>query len=88
MKLRVWHIPQVPMKAFHVEVSSIDEACKMLNVFQDYDLFQYENKIKADYCNTSGLEYFGEEENSWCEWYDDDGFNIKRHFENAENNEQ
>ena len=25
MKLRVWHIPQVPMKPFIVEVASVEE---------------------------------------------------------------
>lgn len=82
MELRVWHIPQVPMKAFHVEVLSIDEAWKILNVLWNYDLFQYENKVKPDYCNMSGLEYFDEEENDWLEWEDGDGYDIKEHFEN------
>ena len=52
----------------------------------DYDLFQYENNIKPDYCNASGLEYFDEEEQEWCEWYDDDGLDIKEHFEESEEN--
>lgn len=30
-KLRVWHIPQVPMKAFHVDVETSEEAIKVLN---------------------------------------------------------
>lgn len=88
MKLRVWHIPQVPMKAFRVEVSSIDGAWKILNVLWDYDLFQYENRVKPDYCNMSGLEYFDEEEKDWLEWEDEDGFNIEQHFENLEDNEE
>lgn len=88
MKLRVWHIPQVPMKAFRVEVSNIDEAWKILNTLWDYDLFQYKNRVKPDYCNASGLEYFDEEENTWYEWYDDDGYDIKRHFENMKDNDK
>lgn len=84
MKLRVWHVPQVPMKAFYIEASSIDEAWKILNVLWNYDLFQYENNVKPDYCNMSGLEYFDEGENQWYEWEDDDGRNIKEHFENLE----
>lgn len=82
MRLRVWHIPQIPMKAFHVEVSSIDEAWKILNTLWNYDLFQYENNVKPDYCNMSGLEYFDDEEKEWSEWEDEDGNDIKEHFEN------
>lgn len=72
------------MKAFHVEVSSIDEAWKILNILWNYDLFQYENNVKPDYCNMSGLEYYDEEEKDWMEWEDQDGYNIKQHFENLE----
>lgn len=81
-KLRVWHIPQIPMKPFYVSVESPEEAMKILEVLWDYDLFQYENRIKPDYANTSGLEYFDEEENEWFEWYDEDGFDIRESFEN------
>lgn len=81
-KLRVWHIPQIPMKPFYVSVESPEEAIKILKVLWDYDLFQYENRIKPDYTNTSGLEYFDEEENEWFEWCDEDGFDIRESFEN------
>lgn len=75
-KLRVWHIPQVPMKAFHVEVETTEEAVKVLNILADYDLFQYENRVKPDYCNMQGLEEWDEEEKMWCDWYSDDGLDI------------
>lgn len=68
-KLKVWWIPQVPMKAFEVDVKSVDEAEKILNVLADYDLFQYENHVKGDYANASGLLYWDEEEKDWLEWY-------------------
>ena len=83
-KLRVWHVPQVPMKPFYIKVQSIEEAWKILNVLWDYDLFQYENNVKPDYINTSGLEYWDEEEKDWLEWYDDLGNDIRSHFENLE----
>ena len=85
MKLRVWHNCQVgKVDNFYVEVDSIEQAWKILNVLWNYDLFQYENKVKPDYFNMSGLEYFDEEEQGWHEWYDDDGYDIKEHFENLE----
>lgn len=73
-QMRVWHIPQVPGKAFHVLVESPSEAKKILDVLAMYDLFQYENRIKPDYCNAGGLEIYekddGDGKPGWCEWYD------------------
>jgi hypothetical protein len=69
--LRVWHIPQVPMKPFHVPVQSPDEAVKIIQVLADYDLFQFANYVKPDYCNASGLEVvegFIDGEPQWIEW--------------------
>ena len=49
--LRVWWIPQVPMKAFHVPVADLAEAKLVIDTLAKYDLFQLENKIKPDFCN-------------------------------------
>jgi hypothetical protein len=68
--LRVWHIPQVPMKPFHVAVRNIREAKLILDALAFYDIFQFENNIKPDYSNASGLEVF--ENGEWSEWYDED----------------
>ena len=68
--LRVWHIPQVPMKAFHVRVKNIREAKLVLDTLAFYDLFQYDNNIKPDYCNTGGLEVF--HNGAWEEWEDEE----------------
>lgn len=75
--LRVWHIPQIPMKGFRVQVKNKDEAVLVLNTLAQYDLFQLENNIKPDYSNAQGLEVF--EDGEWVEWYDDEGNNID-HF--------
>lgn len=72
--LRVWHIPQVPGKAFRVPVDSLVQAKLVLDTLANYDLFQYENSIKPDYCNAAGLEVYssyGNEEGDgpgWEEW--------------------
>jgi len=79
-KLRVWHIPQVPMKAFMVEVQSVEEGVRMMDALADYDAFQYDNNIKPDYCNANGLQMWDEsltdEEmadmeltDRWVDWY-------------------
>lgn len=78
-KLRVWHIPQTPCKAFHVDVSSLEEAIKILNTLADYDLFQLENNIKPDYSSCQGLEEWDDAEKEWVEWYSDDGFDIREY---------
>ena len=73
-KLKLWWIPQIPMKAFEVEIVSVEEGEKLLDVLARYDAFQFENRIKPDYCNTGGIV--------WChpsltyqDWedYPDDG---------------
>lgn len=68
--LRFWWIPQVPMKPFYVNVSTVAEAALLYNAFSHYDLFQYENKVKPDYCNTGGLEVFVNGE--WEKWESED----------------
>lgn len=60
--LRVWWIPQVPGKPFHISVDSIKEGRKILEVLANYDLFQYENNIKPDYSNVGGLQEFDSED--------------------------
>ena len=76
--LRVWWIPQVPMRSFYVEVDSTKEAKKIMNVLANYDIFQFENNIKPDYCNAGGLQMWevnfdGEGSDDWCDWSDEDG---------------
>jgi hypothetical protein len=63
--LRVWWIPQVPGKPFHVAVDTVDEGIKLCDTLAHYDLFQYENRIKPDYCNVGGIEFFNEAEGDW-----------------------
>lgn len=82
MKLRVWHIPQVPMKAFFVEVGSVEEGVRMMDALASYDIFQYENNIKPDYCNANGLQMWDESlteedmadmelSDKWVDWGND-----------------
>ncbi|ECY6377225.1 superinfection exclusion protein [Salmonella enterica subsp. houtenae] len=79
MKLRVWHIPQVPMEPFYIEVSNVEEGVKFMDALAAYDCFQFENKIKPDYCNANGLQMWDEGltedelvemelEDRWVDW--------------------
>lgn len=80
--LRVWWIPQVPGTPFHVKVKNTDEAKLLLKTLANYDLFQFKNKIKGDYCNAGGLEVFEDISEDpkvggeWCEWCNEDGDSI------------
>lgn len=74
--LKVWWIPQVPGKSFEVEVNSVREAKKLLNVLAKYDEFQFKNRIKPDYCNAGGLVKWDAEESAWYDWYNDEGEGI------------
>lgn len=73
-KLRVWWIPQVPMKPFTVDVTSVEEGVKIMDTLADYDIFQFENRVKPDYCNAGGLEMFDPTDDmdgpdgSWVDW--------------------
>lgn len=78
--LRVWHIPQIPGKAFHVYVGSVQAARKILTTLAQYDRFQFDNNIKGDYANVSGLEvYSGKvyspDDDGWEEWHDAETYN-------------
>lgn len=72
--LKVWWIPQIPMKQFEVPVKSPKEAVLILDTLARYDAFQFENNIKPDYCNAGGLLVF--EDGEWTEWYSKDGEDI------------
>ena len=72
--LKVWWIPQIPMKPFEVPVKRIIDAMLLLNVLADYDIFQFENNIKPDYSNAGGLMIF--EDGEWVDWEDEDGNSI------------
>jgi len=78
--LRVWHIPQMPCTPFLVTVKTVEEAMLILNTLWDYDTFQFENKIKPDYSNVSGLEVY--ENGEWCEWHRKDDENIEEIMRN------
>ena len=72
MKLSIWHIPQVPMKAFRVEVKDLEQAKLLLDTLANYDIFQFENKVKPDYCNAQGLSVWDELAQEWTDWEDEE----------------
>lgn len=77
--LKVWWVPQMPMKAFEVPVESLADARLLLDTLAAYDQFQFDNNVKGDYANAGGLSVFDANDNhdspqgSWVDWYDIDG---------------
>lgn len=66
--LRVWWVPQVPMTAFEVDVPDLKTASIILDTLAHYDAFQFEHKVKGDYCNTGGLQQYDGEAGEWWDW--------------------
>ncbi len=69
--LKVWWVPQVPGRSFEVLVSGPEQGVMIAGLLAAYDLFQYENRIKPDYCNAGGLVVYKDGE--WVDWYDEAG---------------
>ena len=65
--LRVWWIPQIPGEPFYVPVKNLEEAKLIMDTLAKYDIFQFENNIKPDYCNAGDLEYY-EVDYGWIDW--------------------
>lgn len=59
--LRVWHIPQVPGKSFHVPASSMQEAARIAAALIRYDEFLYRNNIRGDYASAGGIQRYSED---------------------------
>lgn len=75
--LKVWWIPQIGMRGmFEVPVSSVEEGVKIMTTLAQYDLFQFENRIKPDYANVGGLMRYDADPrgnaSEWCDWYDEE----------------
>ena len=68
--LRVWWIPQMPMKPFIVPVSNFAQGVWLTEILAKYDEFQFLNDIKPDYCNVGGVQRL--ENGEWCDYEGDD----------------
>lgn len=71
-----------------MDVETPEEAIKVLDILADYDCFQFENRVKPDYCNAQGLEEWDEQEGGWCEWCNEEGEDIKEFAKKREEQEE
>lgn len=68
--LKVFYIPQMPMKAFEVKVTSIAEGGRILDVIEQFSAFEFENRVKPDYCDMGGLVRYETDGEDGFDWYD------------------
>lgn len=90
-KFRVWHIPQVPGKAFLVEVPTVEEGVRLMNALADYDQFQLDHNIKPDYSNMNGLQMWDEslpDIDKWVDWYNDEYDDPREYIESLKETEE
>lgn len=71
---KVSHYPQIPCNPFEVEFDTIQEALRLKDILADYDMFQYENRIKPDYCNMTAILAYDEK---YKEWYELDDYEVE-----------
>ena len=55
-----------------VDVQNFVEAKFLMDALAKYDIFQFENRIKPDYCNVGGLMEWDADEGDYCDWHPDD----------------
>lgn len=70
--LKVWYIPQVPMKAYEVEIVRphpvigdelyLKYAASILKAIIGLSIFEFDNKVKPDYSDAAGIDRFDGEE--------------------------
>ena len=75
--MQVWWIPQVPGEPFTVDVSTVEDGIRIMDILADYDNFQFEQNIKPDYSNVGGIRVWsddadGEGNAGWNDWYDEE----------------
>jgi len=53
------------MKAFEHEVRTFEMAHTLEDALAAYDLFEFENRVKPDYANVGGVQFWSDESAEW-----------------------
>lgn len=64
-RFRAVYVPQVPMHALTVEVSSLEQAVIALESITALSIFEFENRVKPDYSDFGTIERWDDEEQDW-----------------------
>ena len=43
-----------------------------MDILAEYDVYQYNNRIRTDFANTGGVEMWNEEDQEWEDWFYDE----------------
>jgi hypothetical protein len=68
--LRVWYVPQVPMKAFYVNVPDVETGKRVLAAIIEFSLFEFENNVKPDYSDAGGIVRWEDDGEDGHDWFD------------------
>jgi hypothetical protein len=79
--MRVWNIINPPRKPRVFPVNDINHARALTNALAESQLL--DSKITD---NAFGLEVW--EDGGWVEWSDDDGYDLRGHFENLDSGKE
>lgn len=71
-RFRAVYVPQVPMHALTVEVSSLEHAVIALQSIIALSIFEFENRVKPDYSDFGTIERWDTEEQDWEAVEDED----------------
>ncbi len=95
--LRVWWIRNIPNEPEYFLVSSIEEACQMLNSLAEIDLknpriesnvggLMGREDIKPGFLPTEwDSDWFDEDGSLWLEWHDEEGNDIEYYLRRQTN---
>ncbi len=79
-KLRMYYYI-LGTKPYYEEVNSAEEAKMKIDAIANFINVKVNEGVFPDHCSTAGLEEYDEEDNEWCTWYDEDGYDFDEHFE-------
>jgi hypothetical protein len=68
---KVWYIPQIPGKPFEVLVDDLATARLILDTLTNFSCFEFEHRVKPDYCDAGGICERGED-GDWIDIDEDD----------------
>ena len=85
-KLRVWY-KILGTETYYQEVKTPEEAKVVIDSIARFLNTKVEEGVFENHCSAAGREEWDEENEEWCDWYDEEGFDFDEHFEVLEEGE-
>jgi hypothetical protein len=67
--LMVFYVPQLPMNAFEYPVPDLKTAAIVLDALERLSLFEFENRVKPDYADMSGVSRYETDGDGGFDWF-------------------